>query len=82
VLLRVRDQKRDFEGISDALSSNFEDLEIFYIRRTHQEKDRWSSHVAFPGGRAELGETDQQAVIREYKEEVGLDLESNQYRLD
>ncbi|GAB5590255.1 hypothetical protein Unana1_05155 [Umbelopsis nana] len=35
--------------------------------------------MAFPGGRNEPGETDQDTVIREVQEEVGLDLNSNDY---
>jgi 8-oxo-dGTP pyrophosphatase MutT (NUDIX family) len=43
---------------------------------------RWSGQVAFPGGHVESGETDVEAVSREVREEVGLDLErQGGYRL-
>jgi 8-oxo-dGTP pyrophosphatase MutT (NUDIX family) len=43
---------------------------------------RWSGQVAFPGGHVECGETDVEAVSREVREEVGLDLErQGGYRL-
>lgn len=42
---------------------------LLLIRRGHEpEAGRWS----LPGGRIEPGETDQQAVVREVREETGL----------
>jgi ADP-ribose pyrophosphatase YjhB (NUDIX family) len=42
---------------------------ILLIRRGHEpEAGRWS----LPGGRVEPGESDQQAVVREVREETGL----------
>jgi 8-oxo-dGTP pyrophosphatase MutT (NUDIX family) len=50
-------------------------LEILFIRRAEHPEDPWSGHMAFPGGRAEPGETDLRlTAIRETAEEVGLDL--------
>ncbi|KAI8998439.1 NUDIX hydrolase domain-like protein [Gaertneriomyces semiglobifer] len=53
------------------------DVEILYIRRAVNERDKWSGHMAFPGGKAESNETDQQAVEREVLEELNLDLRSD-----
>ena len=39
-------------------------------------KTRWSGHVAFPGGKNEADETDQETAIRETMEEIGLDIGS------
>lgn len=36
--------------------------------------NRWSGQIAFPGGRQQNNETDEQTCIREVYEEVGLDL--------
>jgi 8-oxo-dGTP pyrophosphatase MutT (NUDIX family) len=42
--------------------------------------DRWTGHVAFPGGKRDPEDTDDRAVaIRETSEEVGLDLTTNDY---
>ncbi|KAI8905516.1 NUDIX hydrolase domain-like protein [Gorgonomyces haynaldii] len=57
------------------------DFEILYIVRAENPRDRWSKHVAFPGGRANAGETDVQCCVREVKEEVGLDLGTDQFQL-
>ncbi len=44
---------------------------LLLIKRGHApQAGRWS----LPGGRVEPGETDQQAVIREIREETGLDV--------
>ncbi|KAJ4454852.1 hypothetical protein PAPYR_10361 [Paratrimastix pyriformis] len=47
---------------------------ILFIKRALNPRDRWSGHVAFPGGHANSGETPFDACIREVFEEVGLDL--------
>jgi 8-oxo-dGTP pyrophosphatase MutT (NUDIX family) len=50
-------------------------LELLFIRRAEQEKDPWSGHVSFPGGRSEPGDHDLVATaIRETAEETALDL--------
>jgi len=37
-------------------------------------RDKWSGHIALPGGRQEAGETELQAAVRECREEVGVSL--------
>eukprot|EP00189_Rhodosorus_marinus_P008305 CAMPEP_0184754032 /NCGR_PEP_ID=MMETSP0315-20130426/44411_1 /TAXON_ID=101924 /ORGANISM="Rhodosorus marinus, Strain UTEX LB 2760" /LENGTH=341 /DNA_ID=CAMNT_0027233431 /DNA_START=271 /DNA_END=1297 /DNA_ORIENTATION=- len=56
--------------------STGEALELLLIRRALREGDPWSGHVAFPGGRADPEETDQETAVRETGEEIGLDLMS------
>lgn len=49
--------------------------EILLVRRAVHESDRWSGHMALPGGRFELGDRDLLATaIRETREEVGVAL--------
>lgn len=50
------------------------DLEILFIERARDDRDPWSGHLAFPGGKVEQGEHARQAAERETIEEVGLDL--------
>ena len=47
---------------------------FFILRALDPNGSRWSGQVAFPGGHVEEGETDEDAVRRECKEEVGFDL--------
>ncbi|KAH0372902.1 L-lactate dehydrogenase, partial [Aureobasidium melanogenum] len=49
--------------------------EVLFIKRAARKGDRWTSHVALPGGRRDPeDEDDQHAAIREAAEEVGIEL--------
>ena len=49
--------------------------EVLFIKRIDRSGDRWSGHVALPGGRRDPEDAnDQETAIRETREEVGLDL--------
>ena len=51
------------------------DAEVLFIKRAGRAGDRWSGHIALPGGKRDPeDESDQAAAIRETHEEVGLDL--------
>ena len=55
------------------------DDHICMIRRVVKEKDYWSGHMGFPGGREESGDgTLLDTAIRETKEEIGIDIVSEQ----
>ncbi|KAF9291423.1 hypothetical protein BGZ68_004071 [Mortierella alpina] len=56
--------------------------EVLFIERATRKTDRWSGHVALPGGkREEADEDDQETAARETLEEIGLDLSDlNQFR--
>jgi 8-oxo-dGTP pyrophosphatase MutT (NUDIX family) len=51
-----------------------ENHQIFFILRQANSGDPWSGQVAFPGGKAEQGETILEAGLREVEEEVGVKL--------
>jgi 8-oxo-dGTP pyrophosphatase MutT (NUDIX family) len=53
------------------------ELELLFIRRAEHERDPWSGHVSFPGGRSEAGESLLDTAIRETAEETGLDLRAD-----
>lgn len=55
--------------------SDLENLEMAFIQRAFNPEDRWSGHIAFPGGRREeYDPTALAAALRETMEEVGIDL--------
>ena len=56
-----------------------DDLEILFIERAADDRDPWSGHLAFPGGKVEPGEQARQAAERETCEEIGLNLGSEYY---
>jgi 8-oxo-dGTP pyrophosphatase MutT (NUDIX family) len=51
------------------------DLDLLLILRAHDERDPWSGHVSFPGGRVDPTDVGPlEAALRETQEEVGLRL--------
>ncbi len=55
-------------------------LETLLIKRAEREGDRWSGHMAFPGGRVQVEDQNTRATaIRETEEEIGYRLADEQY---
>ncbi|APA11259.1 hypothetical protein SS1G_11481 [Sclerotinia sclerotiorum 1980 UF-70] len=51
------------------------DPELLFIKRAARVGDRWTSHVALPGGKRDPGDAnDKDVAVRETSEEIGLDL--------
>ncbi|KAF2168246.1 hypothetical protein M409DRAFT_21684 [Zasmidium cellare ATCC 36951] len=55
--------------------------EVLFIKRASRKGDRWTSHIALPGGKRDPTDADDKAAaIRESWEEVGVDL--NEYAVE
>lgn len=58
--------------------SDLNNAEMLFIKRAASERDRWSSHIALPGGKRDAEDvSDVDVAIRETWEEVGLNLYNN-----
>lgn len=65
-------------AVALVLCEQDDDLSLLFIQRAAHDADRWSGHIAFPGGRIDPGDaTAQQAAERETLEEVGLSLDNS-----
>lgn len=54
------------------------DPEAVFIKRAARVGDRWTSHVALPGGKRDPeDEDDKETAVRETSEEIGLDISSS-----
>jgi 8-oxo-dGTP pyrophosphatase MutT (NUDIX family) len=63
-------------AVALVLAGEAADLHMCLIRRAERERDRWSGHIALPGGRVDAGDPSARAAaIRETWEEVGLRLD-------
>jgi 8-oxo-dGTP pyrophosphatase MutT (NUDIX family) len=62
-----------FAAVAAILRERNDEAEVLLIRRAEQERDPWSGHMAFPGGRSDPTDDDLlHTAIRETSEEVGL----------
>lgn len=51
------------------------EAEVLFIKRASRKGDRWTSHIALPGGKRDPTDADDKAAaVRECDEEVGLDV--------
>lgn len=72
-------------AVALVLCDGDDDLALLLIVRSESEVDRWSGHIAFPGGRVDAADAGPRATAeRELREEVGLVLPAEAFlgRLD
>ena len=54
------------------------DPEVLFIKRAARVGDRWTSHIALPGGKRDPGDSDDRATsVRETLEETGVELDQD-----
>ncbi|HWU42532.1 MAG TPA: CoA pyrophosphatase [Bdellovibrio sp.] len=83
--LDLSNDLKQYACVAIILRGPLHNLEVGYIQRAFNERDRWSGHIAFPGGKKEDSDfSDLGAALRETFEEVGIDLlpEENMGRLN
>jgi 8-oxo-dGTP pyrophosphatase MutT (NUDIX family) len=62
-------------AVATVLRARGNETDVLLIKRAEHERDPWSGHMAFPGGRRDPGDADLVAtVVREAREELALDL--------
>ena len=67
-------------AVAIILKEGGEGLEVLLIRRAENERDPWSGHIAFPGGRSDNTDANpKETAERESREELGLDLSQARY---
>jgi len=78
---KLSDREQDTHAaVALVLAGAAADLSLCLILRAEHELDRWSGHVALPGGRVDsIDPGPRQAAIRETREEVGLRLDHSAY---
>jgi 8-oxo-dGTP pyrophosphatase MutT (NUDIX family) len=73
--LHVEEPSSTKAAVAVVLRSGEEGLELLFIRRAEHEKDPWSGHISFPGGRSEPGDRELlDTALRETREETSLEL--------
>jgi 8-oxo-dGTP pyrophosphatase MutT (NUDIX family) len=66
---------RDIDSFFAQEWVKFGQAEVLFIKRAARKGDRWTSHVALPGGKRDPDDdSDEYAAVREAVEEVGIDL--------
>jgi 8-oxo-dGTP pyrophosphatase MutT (NUDIX family) len=66
---------RERAAVAAVLRFDRRAAEVLLVERAHRAGDRWSGHVALPGGLAQPDDGDLLATaIRETREETGIDL--------
>ncbi|KAK5730352.1 hypothetical protein LTR15_000289 [Elasticomyces elasticus] len=68
-------KSNDLESLFSQEWAQHGEPEVLFIKRASRKGDRWTSHIALPGGKRDAEDADDAAVaVRETWEEVGLDL--------
>lgn len=77
-LQMTSDQLHDYFSSIEGFDPDNVEVQLFYIKRSDAKEDRFSGHLAFPGGKQDEGETLLETAIRETDEEVGFDLKNKE----
>ena len=57
----------------------FQDNRVLCVQRAEHEKEYVSLKWEFPGGKVEVGESREEALVREIREELAVDIEVSEF---
>ncbi len=73
--MQERRAQRKRSAVAIVLQEQDAELQVLMIKRAENERDPWSGHMAFPGGRLDPEDVHGfAAAVRETREEIGLAL--------
>lgn len=76
--LSKKDKITSLEGFFGQEWVQHGEPEVLFIKRASRKGDRWTSHIALPGGKRDPEDADDRAAaVREAIEEVGVDVEQH-----
>ena len=76
----IRDEPGKPEAAVAAILTDERGPDLLFIHRVAHDRDPWSGHIAFPGGRIEEEDASSRAAAeRETREELGMDLSDATY---
>jgi 8-oxo-dGTP pyrophosphatase MutT (NUDIX family) len=74
----IKHFERNLNQSLDGRFSDLFDIDVLFIKRLSSNRDRYSGHIAFPGGKVEKSDlSDYHTSVRETFEEIGIDLDKD-----
>ena len=69
----------DINNIDVVSAAIFQNDKVLSVQRAEHEKEYVSLKWEFPGGKVEVGESREEALVREIREELSVDIEVSEF---